>query len=113
MDSYALGVMKELATRQRVMHKMNLIFARPVGGLRWMNRELLVHFPDQRMTDVVFGAFMTGNNALVAGTLEIHPTTCFMDAHRSAIQSDHVDQQIRRQGNHLQVEKNGGPAKIT
>ena len=34
----------------------------------------------------------------------------FMDALKSAIPSDHVDQQ-RRQGNHLQVEKIEGPAK--
>ena len=56
-----------------------------------MNWKLLVHFPGQRMTDVVFGAFMTGNNALVVGILEIHPTTHFMDALKSAIPSDHVE----------------------
>ena len=64
------------------------------------------------MTDAAFGAFMTGNNALVVGILEIHPTTRSMDALKSAIPSDHVDQQ-QRQGNHLQVEKTGGPAKST
>ena len=91
------------------------------------------------MTDVVFGAFMTGNNALVVGILEIHPTTHFMDALKSAIPSDHVEphhhqghplqgaaeedqapekprrrrKRIQHEGSHPQEKKTGGPAKST
>ena len=137
MDSYVPGAMKELATRSRVMHEMNRIYASPVGGLRWMSWRLRVHFPDRRMTDVAFGAFMTGNNALVVGILEIRLITHFMDVLKSAIPSDHVEphhrqgphhqeaadqalenprrrrKRIHHEGNHPQEKKTGGPAKST